>query len=39
MRCRFGVGEGAAGKRQSLVDCPENPQRDGIKSFRRGAGV
>jgi hypothetical protein len=39
MRCRFGVGEGAVGKPQSLVDSPEHPQRDGINGFRCGAGI
>jgi hypothetical protein len=39
MRCRLGVGEGAVGKRQSLVDSPECPQSDGIKGFRCGAGI
>ena len=39
MRCRLGVGEGAVGKRQSLVDSPEHPQCEGIKGFRCGARI
>ena len=39
MSCRLGVHEGAFGKRQSLVDSPEHPQRDGIKYFRCGARI
>src|SRR6516162_8630821 len=39
MRCRLGVGEGAVGKAQSLVDSSEHPQRDGIKGFRCDAGI
>jgi hypothetical protein len=39
MRCRLGVGEGAVGKVQSLIDSPEHPQRDGIICFRCGAGI
>jgi len=39
MHRRLGVGEGVVGKAQSLVDAPENPQRDCIKGFRCGAWI
>jgi hypothetical protein len=39
MRCRLGVGEGAVGKAQRIVDSPDHPQRDRIKGFRCGAGI
>src|SRR6516162_1968993 len=34
MHCRLGVGEGAVGKAQRIVDSPEPPQREGIIGFR-----
>ena len=39
MRRRLGIGQGTVGKVQSLVDSPEHPQHDGIKSFYCGAGI
>ena len=39
MRCRLGVGEGALGKRQSLVDPPEHPQCEGVENLRYNAGI
>src|SRR5215471_11861059 len=39
MRCRFGVGEGAVGKAQSLVDSTEHPQCEGVPNLRCGAGI
>ena len=39
LRCRLGIGDGAFGKAQSLVDSPERPQHDGIKGFRYGAAM
>jgi len=39
MRCRFGVGEGAVGKRQSLVGSTEHPQCEGIVNLRCGEGI
>ena len=39
MRCRPGIGEGAVGEAQTLVDSTEHPQRDGIKRFRCGARI
>ena len=39
MCCRLGIGEGAFGRAQSLVDFPEHPQREGIVYFRYGAGI
>ena len=39
MGCRLGVGEGAVGKRQSLVDSTECPQCEGVENLRRGARV
>src|SRR6516225_6534678 len=39
MPCRLGVGEGAVGKAQSLVDPPEPPQREGVTNFRDGVGI
>ena len=34
MRGRLGIGEGAFGQPQSLIDLPEHPQREGVKGFR-----
>ena len=39
MRCRLGVGEGAVGKPQSLVDSTEHPQCEGVDNLRCGAGI
>jgi len=39
MRCRLGVGEGAVGKRQSLVDSTKNPQCEGVEDLRDDAGI
>jgi hypothetical protein len=39
MRCRLGIGERTVGNAQGLVDSSEHPQRDGIISFRSGAGI
>ena len=39
MRCRPGAGEGPFGKRQSLVDSPEHPQRESVENLRCGAGI
>jgi len=39
MPCRLGVGEGAVGKPQSLVDSPEPPQCEGVTNFRDGVGI
>jgi len=30
MRCRLGVGEGAIGKVQRIIDLTKNPQRKGV---------
>jgi hypothetical protein len=37
MRCRLGVGEGAVGKAQRLVDSPEHPQC--VPNLRCGTGI
>src|SRR5262249_14246474 len=39
MGCRLGIGEGAVGKRHSLVDPIEHPQWDGVENLRCGAGI
>jgi hypothetical protein len=39
MRCRLGVGEGAVGKPQSLIDSTEHPQCEGVTNLRPGAGI
>src|SRR6516164_2373585 len=39
MRCRLGVGEGAVGKRQSLVESTEHPQCDRVHNLRWSAGI
>ena len=39
MGCRLGVGDGAVGKRQSLVDSTEHPQCKGVEDLRCGAGI
>src|SRR6516164_9692730 len=39
MPCRLGVGEGAVGKPQRLVDSPEPPQCEGVTNFRDGVGI
>ena len=39
MPCRLGVGEGAVGKTQSLVNPTEHPQREGVVNLRCGAGI
>src|SRR5215831_10212129 len=39
MCCRLGVGEGAVGKAQSLVDAAERPQCEGIENLRCDAGI
>src|SRR5262249_27727716 len=39
MRHRFGVGESAFGKRQSLVDSTEHPQCEGVENLRCRPGV
>src|SRR5215471_11268164 len=39
MRCRLGVGEGAVGKPQSLVDSPEYPQYESVVNLGCGEGI
>jgi len=39
MRCRLGVGEGAVGKRQGLVDSTEHPQYERVVTLCEGAGI
>ena len=39
VRCRLGIDECAVGKRQSLVDSTEHPQRDSVVNLRCGAGI
>src|SRR5215831_6219455 len=39
MRCRLGVGEGAVGEQQSLVDSTEHPQCEGVENLSRGARI
>jgi hypothetical protein len=39
MRGRLSVGDGAVGKRQSLVDSTEHPQCEGVENLRRGARI
>jgi len=39
VRCRLGVGEGAVGKPQSLVDSTDHPQCEGVEILRCGAGL
>jgi len=39
VRCRFGVGEGAVGEAQRVVDSPEHPLREGVVNLRCGAGI
>src|SRR6516162_3011237 len=36
MRCRLGVGEGAVGKTQSLVNPTEHPQCEGVANLSPG---
>jgi len=39
MRRRLSVGEGAIGKRQSLVNSTKRPQDDGVPNLSCGAGI
>jgi len=39
MACRLGVGEGAVGKTQRIVDSPEHPQCQGVENLPCGARI
>src|SRR5262249_51633647 len=39
MRYRLGVGEGAVGKRESLVNSTKHPHCEGVAYLRCGAGI
>ena len=39
VRCGLGIGEGAVGKAQGIVDLTKNPQRKGVENLRGDAGI